>query len=320
MEDFIQSRLLEDRLERSRQEIERLVAEDQVHNVFLEQQFRIQLRRREQIQDLEIEQQVLQAQLMSLRPLSREEMEFTDFVRVLEQEGPPVAARAHAKGKRPVVELQQEVPQLTRLRQETLGVHKGETSRPAELQRATEEVPRFPDLPTKEAQESSPDIAVIPPAPAPPPQVIDLSPLGSRVASVSIREDEIQRVAPAPSPDSDILVLDEIPEGFPERPPRAGRQRSARQRRVLELIRERRAQEQVLEQVEDRVYYLAEDGVAYTRPELLRHGRVPPRRRMRGRVRRGGVWGGVSFGTLIGATSPMFGEPIWSAMANVTTH
>ncbi|KAL3677148.1 hypothetical protein R1sor_027096 [Riccia sorocarpa] len=244
MEDFIQSRLLEDRLARSRQEIERLVAEDQVHNVFLEQQFRIQLRRREQIQDLEIEQQ-------------------------------------------------QEVPQLTRLRQETLGVHKGETSRPAELQRATEEVPRFPDLPTKEAQESSPDIAVIPPAPAPPPQVIDLSPLGSRVASVSIREDEIQRVAPAPSPDSDILVLDEIPEGFPKRPPRAGRQRSARQRRVLELIRERRAQEQVLEQVEDRVYYLAEDGVAYTRPELLRHGRVPPRRRMRGRVRRGGVWGGM---------------------------
>ncbi|KAL3679731.1 hypothetical protein R1sor_022687 [Riccia sorocarpa] len=58
MENFIQSRLLEDRLERSRQEIERLLAEDQVHNVFLEQQFKIQLQCREQIQDLEIEQQM----------------------------------------------------------------------------------------------------------------------------------------------------------------------------------------------------------------------------------------------------------------------
>ncbi|KAL3685352.1 hypothetical protein R1sor_003374 [Riccia sorocarpa] len=105
-----------------------------------------------------MEQQVLQAQLMSLRPLPHEEMEFADFVRILEQEGPPAA------------------PQ-------------------------TQE----PDMHDK-------DVVVIPSAPAPPPQVIDLSPLGSHVASVSVGEDE--------SADSDVLVLDEVPEGFPDRPPR----------------------------------------------------------------------------------------------------
>ncbi|KAL3691190.1 hypothetical protein R1sor_004841 [Riccia sorocarpa] len=151
------------------------------------------------------------------------------------------------KGKRPVEELQQEVPQPTRPCQEALRVHRGETSCPAAVHRVTKEVPRVPDLPPREARVSSPDVVVIPPAPASPPQVIDLSPLDSHVAS----------------------------------------------RRVLERIRERRAHEQVLEQVEDRIYYLADDGVAYTRLELLRHDRVSPRRCMRGRVRHGGVWGGV---------------------------
>ncbi|KAL3682989.1 hypothetical protein R1sor_001011 [Riccia sorocarpa] len=228
----------------------------------------------------------------------RAQVSFGEFVRILEQGGPSAVQQipepdVQDKGKHLMEEPQSEMPQPKRQPPATFGLHMGESSRPPAEQHTADAVSQVLDLPPKTAPMSSPNVVVIAPTSAPPPHVVDLSTFGSCVGSVSVREIERLRTSLAQSGDSELHVLDGAPQGFPHIPPRVVRHGYARQRRVLKRIHERRAQEQMLEQVEDRVYYIVEDGVAYTRPELLGHDCVHPRPRMRGRVRRGGVWGEV---------------------------